>query len=338
MAKPQKIKSKSGKISYRIFVNKTVDGRKIRESKVFSTRQLAIDWADKRTKEIERAAVHGELSNDSIKSIIARYQAQFAHNYGRSKNYDIARLLNYPIAELPVKKLSAQAIIAHCIERNKEAKPQTVANDVIWLRTILHTMASVDGFDYDATVFERATPALKKEKLIARSTERERRPTRKELWRLSRYFYKRRSSVPMLEIMWFAIYSARRLSEITRIEWADNNDEKLTGMVRDAKHPREKKGNHKRFKYTRSAWKIVCRQARSGELIFPFNPRTVSTLFARACDMLEIHDLHFHDLRHEATSRLFESGYSIEQVQLFTLHDDWKTLARYTHLRAEDID
>jgi hypothetical protein len=43
MAKPQKIKSKSGKISYRIFVNKTVDGRKIRKSKVFSTRQIAVD-------------------------------------------------------------------------------------------------------------------------------------------------------------------------------------------------------------------------------------------------------------------------------------------------------
>jgi len=31
-------------------------------------------------------------------------------------------------------------------------------------------------------------------------------------------------------------------------------------------------------------------------------------------------------------------GYNIEQVQQFTLHDDWKTLARYTHLKPEDID
>jgi len=338
MAKPQKLKSKNGKISYRIFVNATVDGRKIRESKVFSTRQLAIDWHDKRSKEIERAAVHGEMSNDLISSIIERYQKQFAHNYGRSKNYDIARLLNYPIAELPVSKLSAKAIIAHCVERNKEAKPQTVANDVIWLRTILHTMAATDGFDYDAAVFEKATTVLKKEKLIAKSVERTRRPTRSELWRLSRYFYKRKSSLPMIELMWFAIFSARRMSEITRLEWDDNNPDKLTGMVRDAKHPRNKKGNHKRFKYPKSAWKIVERQARNGPLIFPYNTQTIGDYFRKACKILGIQDLHFHDLRHEATSRLFEAGYSIEQVQLFTLHDDWKTLARYTHLRAEDID
>ena len=40
-----------------------------------------------------------------------------------------------------------------------------------------------------------------------------------------------------------------------------------------------------------------------------------------------------HDLRHEATSRLFEAGYSIVEVQQFTLHDSWGTLSRYTHLR-----
>jgi len=54
--------------------------------------------------------------------------------------------------------------------------------------------------------------------------------------------------------------------------------------------------------------------------------------------VLDIKDLHFHDLRHEATSRLFEAGYSIDQVQRFTLHDSWKTLSRYTHLKPEDIE
>ena len=100
-------------------------------------------WADKREREIERAKVHGELSADTIKSIIERYQAQFSHNYGRSKNHDIARLLNYDLVTLKLSELSAKAIIAHCIDRNREAKPQTVLNDVIWLRTILKTMSKI---------------------------------------------------------------------------------------------------------------------------------------------------------------------------------------------------
>jgi len=338
MAKPSKIKNKDGSVSYRIFINKTIDGVKHRESKRFSTRQLAVDWAAKREREIEHEAVHGKQCNDSISSIIRRYQSQFAHNYGRSKNYDIERLLNYDMTKLTIDKLTTKAIIAHCIERNKEAKPQTVMNDVIWLRVILKTMSAVDGFSYDGFIFETALQALKQEKLVARSTERVRKPTKKELRRLSRYFYNSRSKIPMLHIMWFAVYSSRRLSEITRLEWRDNNDERLTGMVRDAKDPRQKKGNHLRFKYTQSAWKIVQRQLKTSEFIFPYNPKTVGETFRRACKVLGIDDLHFHDLRHEATTRLFLAGYRIEEVQQFTLHRDWKTLSRYTHIKPEDID
>jgi hypothetical protein len=47
--------------------------------------------------------------------------------------------------------------------------------------------------------------------------------------------------------------------------------------------------------------------------------------------------LRFHDLLHEATSRLFERGYSIQKVQQFTLHESWAMLSRYTHLRPEDV-
>lgn len=40
---------------------------------------------------------------------------------------------------------------------------------------------------------------------------------------------------------------------------------------------------------------------------------------------------------HEATSRLFEAGYTIVEVQQFTLHEDWNVLKRYTHLRPGDV-
>jgi len=50
-----------------------------------------------------------------------------------------------------------------------------------------------------------------------------------------------------------------------------------------------------------------------------------------------IDDLHFHDLRHEAISRLFEKGLSIPEVALISGHRDVRMLFRYTHLRAEDI-
>jgi hypothetical protein len=39
----------------------------------------------------------------------------------------------------------------------------------------------------------------------------------------------------------------------------------------------------------------------------------------------------------EGTSRLFEAGFSIEQVALITGRKDWKMLRHYTHLKPETL-
>ncbi len=48
-------------------------------------------------------------------------------------------------------------------------------------------------------------------------------------------------------------------------------------------------------------------------------------------------DLHFHDLRHEAVSRLVEVGLSDQEVAAVSGHKSMQMVRRYTHLRAEDL-
>jgi len=48
-------------------------------------------------------------------------------------------------------------------------------------------------------------------------------------------------------------------------------------------------------------------------------------------------DLRLHDLRHEGISRFFELGLSVPEVAVISGHKDFRMLARYTHLRAEDL-
>ena len=60
--------------------------------------------------------------------------------------------------------------------------------------------------------------------------------------------------------------------------------------------------------------------------------------FSRSCDRAEILDFRFHDLRHEATSRLFEDkGLDIMEVASITGHKTLQMLKRYMHLRAENL-
>jgi integrase len=48
-------------------------------------------------------------------------------------------------------------------------------------------------------------------------------------------------------------------------------------------------------------------------------------------------DLHFHDLRHEAVSRLFERGLNVLEVAAISGHKELKMLSRYTHLKASAL-
>jgi integrase len=59
--------------------------------------------------------------------------------------------------------------------------------------------------------------------------------------------------------------------------------------------------------------------------------------YVRACRRAGITGLTFHDLRHEATSRLFEKGFNPMEVSTITGHKTLQMLKHYTHLRAEDL-
>ena len=72
-------------------------------------------------------------------------------------------------------------------------------------------------------------------------------------------------------------------------------------------------------------------------LPFPYTSNALKLAWNRLKKKADIKDLHFHDLRHEAISRLFEKGLSIPEVALISGHKDVRMLFRYTHLKAEDI-
>jgi len=71
--------------------------------------------------------------------------------------------------------------------------------------------------------------------------------------------------------------------------------------------------------------------------LFAINPRGLTRAFERLCEDAGIEGLRLHDLRHEATSRLFERGLSIQEVASITGHHDWRSLKRYTHIKPAHL-
>lgn len=64
---------------------------------------------------------------------------------------------------------------------------------------------------------------------------------------------------------------------------------------------------------------------------------SIKDCWPKALERARIEGLHFHDLRHEASSRLFEKGLNVMEVASITGHKSLQMLKRYTHLKASDL-
>ncbi|MFI4869505.1 MAG: hypothetical protein ACHQDD_09160 [Steroidobacterales bacterium] len=204
----------------------------------------------------------------------------------RSKQTHLEFLERHALGRTNALSLTAAMLIDHVrLRRAEGAGAATVANDLIWIGVVLRAARSVKELPVRPEVVQEARNACRELRLIGKPRKRTRRPTPDELAPLREYFARRdeRSTIRMLPVLEFAICSARREAEICRLEWRDNDAETRTGVVHDAKHPTDKDGNHRRFKYTPEAWAIVQAQPRTSDYIFPYDPKSVGTAFTRAC-------------------------------------------------------
>lgn len=68
--------------------------------------------------------------------------------------------------------------------------------------------------------------------------------------------------------------------------------------------------------------------------LFDVSSNAFKLTWRRTADAAGLDDLHFHDLRHEAISRLFEKGLSMREIASISGHRDFRMLARYAHVSA----
>lgn len=264
----------------------------------------------------------------------------------RSKAANL-RLLRRHLGNCNMAALDRERIIRFGRDRAAQgAGPMTLSIDIGMIKLILSHAAAVHGLPVKVEPVDLARIALKRLGLVGKGHQRDRRPEQDELDRLIAYFDSNPLQIaPVGQIIRFAVATAMRQEEICKARWSDIEARTRMLLIRDRKDPRNKRGNNQRIPLFAAtgydAWAIVeerrSKRCNDDDRIFPFNSRSVGSAFRRGCRDLGIEDLHFHDLRHEATSRLFEFGFTIEQVALVTGHKDWKMLKRYTHLRPEAL-
>ncbi|RVD34165.1 site-specific integrase [Mesorhizobium sp. M4A.F.Ca.ET.020.02.1.1] len=307
-----------------------------RESKTFDRRPAASAWIDKREKELAQPGALDRVKVDDppLKDVIATYIADSLKEAGRTKGQVLASIQEDEIADLHCSAIGSPQLVdfARRLARTREAS--TVGNYLSHLSEVFTVARPAWGYPLDTRAIDDARIVAKRLGLIGRSKARERRPTIEELETLMTFFAGRKATAaPMTKLTAFAIFSTRRQEEITRITWADLDEEHSRVLVRDMKNPTEKTGNDVWCDLPPEALAIIQTMPRGKGAIFPYKPDTIGLAFREACALKEIEDLRFHDLRHEGISRLFELGWNIPHVAAVSGHRSWQNLKRYTHIR-----
>ena len=315
----------------------------INRRQTFVTKSAARTWATCIEAGIDQTQVVDRVSAKgwTIADLIDRYTADLkkTKQRGRSKEYSLEKL-KHDIGDRPASTFGVDTVLDYGRARVRAgAGGVTVGAEIAYLGAVLRHARHSLRLAVDVNATAEARSVLANEGAVGRSNERSRRPTSRELKRLHDYFNNLpRSSVPMADIINFAIYSAMRVSEICRIRWDDLDHEKRTVIIKDRKHPQKKQGNHQTIPLLNGSYEIAANQLRTVDpCIFPFNARSVSAAFTRACKALGIVDLHLHDLRHHGISILFEQGYQIQEVGIVSGYSSWIMLKRYSHIKPESL-
>ena len=290
----------------------------------FSLRKDAERW----TREIERLNENGYQFGCSVtvSNLLGRYLKEITpqKRCAKIERYRIRKLQSSALASIALDKLRPQHIAAYRDERLKHVAPSTC----IWDLSILSHAISTAIRDWGYALADNPVEKVRKP---VRETGRNRRLKIGEQQDLLEAC--RCSDNPYLSpLVEFAIETAMRRGELLSLKWSDVHVDQSYCHL-----PLTKNGSSRDVPLGMRAKALLEDLPKNSELAFPIHFEALKGLWKRAMKRAGIEDLHFHDLRHEATSRFFEKGLNVMEVAAITGHKDLRMLQRYTHLRATDI-
>ncbi len=340
MATIQKRVTPSGEVRWRAIVRRGAGGKSHYESKTFRTRREAAAWAAEREAELGRAGLPADALEMPLRELWRQYLARKVPSHRGSRS-DEARLLrwieSHPLRDRPLQELRPADFARWRDERlAAAAAPETVIRELGLLSAVCNwarrEVAGLEMWANPVSLVERPK----------RPVGRNRRVAWHEMLALGRACRdKRRFSLPHQRLPWLwpliklAWATAMRRGEILSLRWDDIDFHRRVAHLRETKN-----GQPRTVPLSRHALRALAELRElfpDDERVLPVSANAVNLAWQRIRRRAGVPDIRFHDLRHEATSRLAEAGWSDLEISAVTGHRDPRMLRRYAHLRPQDI-
>lgn len=298
------------------------------QTKTFTKEADARRWATIIESEMERGVFVSRTEAEAtlIKDVLQRFATEVLPTK-RSEQSDKSRIktLMEAFGDYRMASLTSTQVAKFRDQRLKVVGPQSVIHEINLLSRVLKTATMDWGI---------ALPGGLPTAQVRKPTKprgRDRRVSDEEIARILGIS----GSTELRTIVTLAVETGMRRGELAALAW-----ENIDLKNQKAHLPRTKTDVPRDVPLSKTAIKALkAFGVKDDGPVFELQPASMSQAFDRACEKhrANIAGVRFHDLRHEATSRLFEKGLNVMEVAAITGHKTLDMLKRYTHLRAEDL-
>ena len=298
------------------------------QTKTFTKEADARRWATIIESEMERGVFvsRNEAEATLVKEVLQRFATEVLPTK-RSEQSDRSRIktLAEAFGSFRLASLTSTHVAKFRDQRLQVVGPQSVIHEINLLNRVLKTVSMDWGIPLPGGI------PTAQVRMPARPRGRDRRVTTDEIAQI----LEATTSIDLRTIVTLAVETGMRRGEIASLTWENIDIEKQTAHL-----PKTKTDVPRTVPLSKAAVRALKAIGikKEGQL-FSLKAESISQAFERACEphRANITDVRFHDLRHEATSRLFEKGLNVMEVAAITGHKTLDMLKRYTHLRAEDL-
>lgn len=298
------------------------------QTKTFTSLVAAEEWATVIESEMVRGVFvsRNEAEATLIKDVLLRFEAEVLPTK-RSEQSDKSRIktLIEAFGDYRLASLTSSQVAQFRDRRLKVVGAQSVIHELNLLNRVLKT-ASMDW----GIALPGGLPTAQVRKPL-KPRGRDRRVPETEIEAI----LNATESQELRTIIKIAVETGMRRNELASLTWEHVDLKKQTAHL-----PKTKTDVPRTVPLSKAAVRTLKAFGIKKEgAVFDLRPESMSQAFERACEphRANITGVRFHDLRHEATSRMFEKGLNVMEVAAITGHKTLDMLKRYTHLRAEDL-
>lgn len=324
-----------------------VDGHRIvgtfdslEEARAFRDAKRAAWTLDPDAKRLlETRAKRSDVKAATLSTILDRYKREISSKKKSSDSeaHKIARIQRSSLAKKSLYRITPEDVTAFLngLRREQQGPMNGAPLSESTKRKLVALLSHVFTVARKRWRMDVKNPVVEIE-LPRAGRSRNRRLEDDEEARLLTELAKARKAAVVLPMVRLAIETAMRQGELLALTWSDVRimGDHGTAILRDTKN-----GEVRIVPLTATACAVLGSTPRplKGGPVFPIKTSELRSAWEKACERAQIEGLRFHDLRHEATSRLFELGLDRIEAASITGHKTLQMLKDYTHLRAESL-